>query len=251
MSATAGEDSESAEAEAPALIWLRDEPSAPRSAHTRAEIAEVALEIADAEGFDAVSMRRVAQRLGAGTMTLYNYVRNKNELVTLMANAVVGEALVPEGELAVEDWRQGLRQIAVRTHGVLRRHRWALDRLDNGQPVPNGLLSFQQSLRACSSLAIPTDDKFEVIALLDDYVFGHALREAREIVEQERGWTPEVLQFVRRQLETEELSEIRRLLGEDIEAGFDHFGELLLDDARFERDLDRLLDGIEADLAHS
>src|SRR3954452_24599103 len=81
--------------EEPELIWLRQEPSAARSAHTRSEIAAAALEIADAEGFEAVSMRRVAQRLGAGTMTLYNYVRTKDELVTLMADAVMAEALVP------------------------------------------------------------------------------------------------------------------------------------------------------------
>ena len=44
-------------------------------------------------------MRRVAQRLGAGTMTLYHYVRNKDELITLMSDAVMAEVVVPEGEL--------------------------------------------------------------------------------------------------------------------------------------------------------
>jgi AcrR family transcriptional regulator len=58
------------------LIWLREEPNARRPSHTRAEIAAAALAIADAEGFDAVSMRRVAEKLGAGTMTLYHYVAN-------------------------------------------------------------------------------------------------------------------------------------------------------------------------------
>ncbi len=52
-------------------------------------------------------MRRVAQALGAGTMTLYHYVRSKDELVTLMHDAVMGEVLVPEGELP-SDWRAAL-----------------------------------------------------------------------------------------------------------------------------------------------
>ena len=51
--------------------------------------------MADAEGFDAVSMRRVASELGAGTMTLYHYVRTKDELVALMDNAIMGEVLDP------------------------------------------------------------------------------------------------------------------------------------------------------------
>src|SRR5262245_11406058 len=68
------------------LIWFRQEPASRRPAHTRADIARAALEIADTQGFDAVSMRRVAERLGAGTMTLYHYVRNKEELVALMSD---------------------------------------------------------------------------------------------------------------------------------------------------------------------
>src|SRR3954452_23863804 len=82
--------------EEPELIWLRQEPSAARSAHTRSEIAAAALQLADAEGFEAVSMRRVAQALGAGTMTLYNYVRTKYELLALMDDAIMGEVLVSE-----------------------------------------------------------------------------------------------------------------------------------------------------------
>ncbi|HVO54000.1 MAG TPA: TetR/AcrR family transcriptional regulator [Solirubrobacterales bacterium] len=247
MTADAPEPPDTAK-EAPEMIWLRDEPSASRSAHTRAEIAAAAMQIADAEGFDAVSMRRVAQELGAGTMTLYNYVRNKDELVTLMANAVVGELLVATEDLTAAGWRENLRRLAVRTRETFRRHRWALDRLDPGHPVPNGLLVFEQRLRACASLEISADDKFELIALLEDYVFGFSVREAREIAEQERGWTPEVLKFLKIQLENEELVEFRNLLGEDVEAGFDYAGRLFLDDRRFERGLDRLLDGIEVDL---
>jgi AcrR family transcriptional regulator len=233
----------------PEMIWLRQEPSNPRSAHTRSEIAAAALEIADAEGFEAVSMRRVAQRLGAGTMTLYNYVRTKDELVTLMADAVMAEALVPEGRLAEGDWREGLRQIAVRTRETFRRHRWALDRLDHSQPVPNGLRTFEQSLRACSGLDIPAAEKLELISLVDDYVLGFALHEAREIEDQRRGWTPEVLRFLQGQLQREELTEFRKFIGEDVVAGFDWAGKLFLDEGRFARGLERLLDGIEADLA--
>jgi AcrR family transcriptional regulator len=229
------------------MIWLRAEPSTRRSAHTRSEIAAVALEIADEEGFEALSMRRVARALGAGTMTLYNYVRTKDELITLMADAVMAEVLVPWDELAAGNWRDGMRQIALRARATFRRHHWALDRLDNGQPVPNGLRVFEQWLRACSGLEISMDEKVEMISLVDEYVLGFALREAREIEDQRRGWSPEVLRFLQQQLESEELPEFRNFIGEDVEAGIERAGELVLGEGRFERGLERLLDGIEAD----
>jgi AcrR family transcriptional regulator len=233
--------------ESPQMIWLREEPGARQPGHTRAEITAAALAIADEDGFSAVSMRRVAERLGAGTMTLYHYVESKDELVTLMHDAVAGEALIPENKLA-SDWRPAMRQIAVRTREVYRRHRWALNRLDDTEPVPNGLRTLEQALAAFADLEISYEHKFELISLVEDYVYGFALREAREITDQERGWTPEVLEFFQQQLDRDEYPELRRLLGADIEVGFERLGALFLGEARFERGLDRLLDGIEAGL---
>ncbi len=230
------------------MIWLREEPSARSPAHSRQAIAAAALELADEEGFEAVSMRRLAQKLGAGTMTLYHYIRNKEELVTLMADAVVAETLVPDDELAVDDWREAMRQIATRTRDAFRRHRWALDRLDYAHPGPNGMRSFEQSLRACSGLDIPVEERFELVTFVNDFVYGFALREAQEIEEQERGWEPEVLEFLQLQLDSEEFPEFRQLLGDDIGAGFERAGELFLGEGRFERGLERLLDGIQAGL---
>jgi AcrR family transcriptional regulator len=240
------EDETTAEAK---LIWLREEPSARRPAHTREAIAKAAMEIADAEGFAAVSMRHVAEKLGAGTMTIYHYIRSKRELVALMTDAVIGESLVPEDELVEGDWRAALRQIAIRTRETFKRHRWALDRLDTGQPVPNSLRSFEQAMRACADLDIPAETKFELITFIDDYVYGFALREAREIADQRHGWPPEVLEFVQRRLASEEYPELRRFFGEDVEAGLERAGELFLGEGRFERGLERLLDGIEEELS--
>ncbi|MBW8704526.1 hypothetical protein MBT84_33500 [Streptomyces sp. MBT84] len=60
----------------PEVIWARPERAGrgPKPAYSRADIADAAVRIADAEGLDAVSMRRVAAELGCGTMSLYNYV---------------------------------------------------------------------------------------------------------------------------------------------------------------------------------
>jgi AcrR family transcriptional regulator len=229
------------------MIWFREEPSARRPSHTRAQIAAAAVAIADAEGFDAVLMRRVAQELGAGTMTLYHYVRNKEELVTLMVDAVMGEVLVPEGELG-GDWRGGMEQIAKRTRAAFGRHRWALDRFGDGRPGPNMMRHFEQSLQAASGAGISAEETFELIGLVDDYVFGFALRDAQERDEHKHGWPPEVRDFLQRELDSGDYPLIRRFLGADAEAGNDLVAEIVFREGRFERGLKRLLDGIEAGL---
>lgn len=229
--------------EAP-LIWLREEPGARRPSHTRAEIAVAALAIADAEGFEAVSMRRVAQRLGAGTMTLYYYVRNKDELITLMFDEVMGEVLLPARELN-DEWRQALRQIAMRTRDTFKRHRWALDRLGDGRPGPNGLRHFEQSLQALAAAPLSDSEKFELIGQIDDYVYGFALREAQELDEHRRGWPPEVVEFLQRELDSGDYPLIGKFLGTDAAGGIDRVAELIFSEGRFERGLERVLDGIE------
>ena len=87
-------------------IWTRPEPGSRKPRFSRDDIAQAALRIADTEGFDALSMRRLAAELDAGTMTLYHYVQTKDELLTLVNDAVMGELLIPADELPT-DWRGG------------------------------------------------------------------------------------------------------------------------------------------------
>lgn len=229
------------------MVWFRQEPTSRRPAHTRADIARAAVEIADAEGFDAVSMRRVAQRLGAGTMTLYHYVRNKDELITLMSDAVMAEILVPEGELAA-DWRTALTQIASRTRDVFSAHHWIFERMGDGRPGPSAMRHFEQSLQAVASLGLDREETFELIGQIDDYVFGFSLREIQEREEHDRGWPPEVIDFFDRELSSGEYPLISEFLGSDIQQSIDFVMEFLAQPGRFERGLNRLLDGIEAEI---
>jgi AcrR family transcriptional regulator len=238
----------SAVSDSSSLVWLREEPCSRSPGHSRAAIAAVAVELADREGFEAVSMRRVAQELGAGTMTLYHYVANKDELVTLMADSVMGEILIPDGELPTA-WRPAIAMIATRSLEALRRHRWMLDRLGDGRPGPNGMHHFEQSLEAMAGAGISARATFEAIVLVDEYVFGFAIREARESAEHERGWTPGVRDFFQRELAGGEFPRVRELLGDDPETAMERVAEVFFEEGRFERGLNRLLDGIEAGLA--
>jgi AcrR family transcriptional regulator len=231
------------------MIWFRQEPASRRPAHTRADIARAALEIADSQGFDAVSMRRVAERLGAGTMTLYHYVRNKDELIALMGDAVMAEVVVPEGELS-DDWRTALTQIANRSHDAFSAHHWVFQKMgDDGVPGPNGMRHFEQSLRAVAGLGLDREQTFEVIGQVDDYVFGYSLREVQEAKEQEHGWSPAVVDFFKRELATGDYPLIYDFFGDDFEAAFEEAMEFIADEGRFHRGLKRLLDGIEAEFA--
>ena len=107
------------------------------------KIAAAALAIADKEGFAAVSMRRVAQELKVGTMSLYYYVKAKDDLIAAMDDALMGEALLPS---LPKDWRRAMMEIAKRTHAVFIRHPWALVAMLSAPPgtqcdAPHGTMS--------------------------------------------------------------------------------------------------------------
>jgi AcrR family transcriptional regulator len=231
----------------PTFLWLREEPCARRPGHSRAAIAAAAIEIADEEGFQAVSMRRVAQKLDAGTMTLYHYVANKDELVTLMLDATMGEVLVPAEELP-RDWRSAMARIAIATRESPRRHRWTLDLLDEPRPGPNKMRHLEQSLQAMAGAGLDQKGTLEAIVLIDEYVFGFAIREAQEPDAHGPAWPPGVREFFQRELDSGEFPRARELLGEDVDAGVALVREVFREEGRFERGLERLFDGIEAGL---
>jgi AcrR family transcriptional regulator len=142
---------------------------------SREKIATVALAIADQEGFEAVSMRRVAQELKVGTMSLYYYVKTKDDLVAVMDDALMREALLPS---LPKDWQRAMMQIARHTHAVFIRHPWALVSMLSAPPGLNALRHMEQCLEALAETTMTAKQKVTLLAMVDDFVFGHALREA-------------------------------------------------------------------------
>src|SRR5215510_6805767 len=116
-------------------IWARPEPGTRRPRYTRDKIATAAVAIADADGFEAVAIRRVAAELGGSPMSLYHYIAGKEDLVALMDDALMAETVVPGDELPT-DWRQALATIARRTRAVFLRHPWALAALQGKDAPP-------------------------------------------------------------------------------------------------------------------
>jgi AcrR family transcriptional regulator len=212
------------------------------------------MEIADTDGFDDVSMRRIARELDAGTMTLYHYVRNKDELLALMWDAVIKELLVSEEELT-GNWRKALSQIARTTRKAFKRHPWIVEAM--GQPAqsgPNGIRHFEQSLAAVEELEASTRERLELVGLVDDYVFGFAWREILQESYDAQG-DPNMaetgLAFFEAQLATGEYPNASKLFRGDLRTAMERLmanftGEA--NDRRFERGLKALLDGFEANL---
>jgi len=146
-----------------------------KSRLTRQTIAAAALAIADQEGFEAVSMRRVARELKAGTMSLYYYVKTKDDLIAVMDDALMGEALLPS---LPRGWRRALLAIAKRTHAVFIRHPWALVAMLSAPPGLNAMRHMEQCLEALAETSLTKRQKIALLATVDDFVFGHALRKA-------------------------------------------------------------------------
>jgi AcrR family transcriptional regulator len=141
---------------------------------SREKVATAALRIADAEGFASVSMRRIAKEMGVGTMSLYYYVKTKADLIAVMDDALMGEVLTPS---LPANWREALTMIATRTRNVFLRHPWALSSMVSAPPGVNAMRHMEQCLQALDGTALTTPEKFGLLATIDDFVFGYALRE--------------------------------------------------------------------------
>ncbi len=237
-------------------IWARPEPSGRRAPQSRAHIADAAIAVADAEGIDAVSMRRVARELGLGTMSLYHYVRGKDELLDLMSDAILGGQLVDDAELE-KGWRAGLRAIAFATRANFERHPWIINAMGprpRAVPGPNSLRHFDQSVGAVAETGVDIQTRMEIVALIDDYVFGFVLRssiafEARE-EEAEPGWLQAIFDYMAGELETGAYPSVSALVEAHRAAGGrdEDLAVMSIDEGRFERGLERLLDGIAVEL---
>jgi len=230
-------------------VWTRIEPAARRPRFTREEIATTAIRIADAEGFDAVSMRRIAAELGAGTMTLYHYVRTKDELLTLITDEVMSEVVIPADETMPENWRDAMTLLAERSRASLQRHPWIFDITDDPAIGPNSVRHFDQSLQAVASLPISLSAKLDIVGAVDEYIFGFCiqLRNNAQPAQEQSG--DYMVAYVNALLKTGDYPHLAALADDlGIETAWGMIEDHQRDPNRFARNLNRLLDGIEASL---
>lgn len=152
-----------------------------RSGLSLERVVAAAIEIADADGLSAVSMSRVAKRLGFTTMSLYRYVSSKEELILHMQDAVGGP---PDAFDAVgsQGWRADLERWAWAVLGTMRAHPWMTQTISMlGPPAtPNQLAWFDRGLATLGSTGLPEGDKVLTMLLVQAHVFGDLLFTAAE-----------------------------------------------------------------------
>jgi AcrR family transcriptional regulator len=232
-------------------LWIREEPGARKPRFSRDEIAAAAVRIADAEGIDGLSMRRLAQELGAGTMTLYHYVRTKDELMLLVTDAVMGEIVVDPSQLPADDWRAAVTAVARSSRAALERHPWLFDIVEDPGAGPNGVRHFDQSMQAVSGLAGTMRDKLDVIFAVDEYVFGYCLHRRGGNPGQAQDPTGEgMMAYIGDLVAGGGYPTLEGLIAEHgLRPLWQEVEDHGRDDGRFERNLARLLDGIAATLS--
>jgi AcrR family transcriptional regulator len=229
-------------------VWTRSDRGSRKPRFTRDDIAAAAIRIADAEGFDAVSMRRLAAELDAGTMTLYHYVRTKDELLTLVVDAFLAEVVVPADQGLPRDWRTAITLIARRTRDALRRHPWILDITDDPSIGPNAMRHFDQSWQALMPLEAELEDKLDLISLVDEYVFGFCLHERNNLLDDPAD--SEMMDYIEALLIDDEYPALAAMVAEmGLPQVWSRMDAHARGTGRFDRNLARLLDGFEASLS--
>jgi AcrR family transcriptional regulator len=149
------------------VIWMRPERAATGrpAGHSRDEITAAAVAIADREGLDAVSMRRVATDLGTGAGSLYRYLETREDLLDLMIDATGAEYVFtpPTG-----DWLADLLDIGEQARAIMRRHPWLPPLLTTRSVLgPNGLALLEHGLEALARHPASIPAKLEALALLN------------------------------------------------------------------------------------
>ncbi|MFI6741362.1 TetR/AcrR family transcriptional regulator [Nonomuraea sp. NPDC050451] len=223
------------------LLW-REQDREPRPGLSLVRIVRAAVEIADAEGLEGLSMRKVADRLGFTTMSLYRHVPGRDQLVDLMVDEVYGEgAGTPEEPEAGQGWRERLEAAARQGWRLRERHPWLAEvRGTRHLPGPNGVAHYDHMLSTLTGTGLTPSEVIAVVGMLGRFVDAEALTLAETRREERRSGVSEQDWWGSRDALYERLDRFPTLSRLWEEGGWDH------PEDSFEFGLRRQLDGIEA-----
>jgi AcrR family transcriptional regulator len=217
------------------ILWDDTPPSRRQSGLTRERIVAAAVELADSEGLVALSMARLAERLGCGTMSLYRHVANKDELVMFMLSTAPDP---PPGKSEHANWSDSLADWALGLWDVYHRHPWVLETASAGPPADPGQLAWLNAgLATLADTGLAERDKLAAVMAVLHYVRGAAAL----AIDAGRVDGPDYPRLLRRVLDAERFP----ALATAVEAGaFDDDDSDHL--TAFRSGLSQLLDGIAA-----
>ena len=217
-------------------VAKRGKPRAkPRTALNRERILRAAMTQADTGGLDALTMRKLADELGAAPMALYRHVADKDDLVDGLVDVVFAEIDLPPGGA---DWKTAMRRRAISLRDVLSRHRWAIGLMESRRnPGPANLRHHDAVIGSLRRGGFSIGMAAHAYSVLDGYIYGFALTKMNLPFDT----SEEIADLAENMLKPFPVSEYPNLVefisGHVMKPGYDYGDE-------FEYGLDLILDGL-------
>ncbi|HSW29509.1 MAG TPA: TetR/AcrR family transcriptional regulator [Longimicrobiales bacterium] len=202
----------------------------------RERVLRAAIEIADAGGIEALSMRRLGRRLGVEAMSLYNHVSNKDDVLGGMLDIIVGEIEIPQSSLS---WKEAMRGRALSMRSVFNRHPWALGLLEARRSPGPALMRYMESVFGVlrqGGFSIPMARG--AFFVLDSYAYGSSIQE-KNLPSSSPTEASEATEHFLSRLPQSEYPYLAEAAGSILSSPLDFAEE-------FERGLDLLLEALEA-----
>ena len=215
------------------ILWRDPQPTRRSRGLSRERIVAAAIELVEAEGLSALSMARLAERLGCGTMSLYRHVANKDELVTFMLSTAPDPPPMPADS---SSWRDALSDWAIGLWDIYHRHPWILQTAAAGPPADPGQLAWLDAgLSALGSTGLSERDKLAAVMAVLHYVRGAAALD----IEAAHVDGPDYPALLRQVLDADRFPALAAAVAAGVfdDADDDHLAE-------FSAGLSQLLDGI-------
>jgi AcrR family transcriptional regulator len=232
----------------PGSVWTR--PSRPqREQLTREQIVAATIELLDAEGVGALSMRKLGTRLDAAATSLYRHVANKDELMELVVDDIYGELEIPAAG-GPADWRAATTRAATDLRAMALRHPWIAPELGQAGLThvgPNTMRVSSELLALFEAAGFPAQEKDRAMGTLMAYVIGIATSEAAYLSLIARSGRTEREWVADQRPRFDEASQEHPRLREGGSARQDADPKTIRDED-FAYGLDRILDGLAARL---
>lgn len=209
--------------------------NAPAEPLTRQKVVQAAIQLADSDGIDSLSMRKLGEAVGVKAMSLYNHIANKEDLLDGMVDQVVSEIRLPEYG---EDWREAMRLRAHSARDMFARHPWAVTLMETREnPGPASMTYYDAILRCLREAGFSLQLTAHAFAVLDSFIYGFALQELNLPFEDSDD-LEELADHILEQMPTDQFPYFSEMITEHtLQPGYS-FGD------EFEFGLELLLDGL-------
>ena len=213
-----------------------DRNTQPRAPLNRERALTTAIALADRDGIDSLTMRKLARELGVEALSLYHHVANKNDILDGMVEIVFSEIDLPAD---TSDWKTAMRQRATSLRAALTRHPWAISIMESrSSPGPATLRHHDWVIGCCRTAGFTIEMAAHAFSLLDSYIYGFVLQEVNLPFDNQDD-IPEVVESIMPRLSADDYPHLHELTTQHVlQPGYAYGHE-------FEYGLGLILDSLE------